>query len=80
MPRRTFDDPSSTEARQALLDRRCERLNPKRHRTRKRSIKAREAARLRGLRKAEDNRRRRTLYKAAARAYWAGETMEHPVK
>lgn len=44
----SFDDGDSDEARQALLDRRCERSHPKRHRTQKRAKALASGPRLRG--------------------------------
>ena len=78
MSHRTFDDPHSIEARQALLDNRCERLHPKRHRTRrKRAAKARADAAARRLKEGQEIAARRR-FNAAVRAYWAGEAPENP--
>lgn len=79
MSHRTFDDPHGTtlEARQGLLDNRCEH-GPKRHRTlgrrkrmsakKKSRIKAANAKRLAAFRR----------HKARIQAYWSGETESHP--
>ncbi len=79
MSRKSFDDPhgQSIEARQALLDNRCEHKT-KRHRTRKRSKKLSEAKRSRAAhrRAVNDAARRKKL--AKARAYWQGKRDEHP--
>lgn len=77
MTLKSFDNPNSDEARQALLDRRTERLHPKRHRTTKRSKALNRKKRMRIKNKvAEINRARRT-YRLAAKAFWAGEG-DHP--
>ena len=75
---KSFDDGNSDEARQFLLDRRCERNHPKRHRTQKRAkslskkkrqkIKHRNAVRARDLRS----------YIEKVREYWAGERENFP--
>jgi hypothetical protein len=78
MGHQSFDDPNSLEARQHLLDRRCERKHPKRHRTLKRSRKQREMRKAKGLARAAENRRARAKYAAQARAYWSGLADEHP--
>lgn len=78
MSRRTFDNPNSDEARQALLDNKAERKHPKRHRTRKRSRMLAQKKRREGVAKAAENKRRYQKYKAGVRAYFAGETNEHP--
>jgi hypothetical protein len=79
MSHRTFNDPHGTslEARQGLLDNRCEH-GPKRHRTlgrrkrlsakKKAKIKAANAIRLVAFRR----------WKAKVRAYWSGAAEEHP--
>ncbi len=77
MSHRSFADPNSLEARQALLDNRCEHAT-KRHRVRKRqkALSAAKRARIKhvvGMALAA--RRRHT---AAVRAYWTGQAEEHP--
>jgi|KBSMisStaDraftv2_1062788.scaffolds.fasta_scaffold782108_3 hypothetical protein len=79
MTHRTFNDPHGTslEARQGLLDNRCEK-GPKRHRTlgrrrrlskaKRQRIKHRNAMRMRDIQN----------YIAQVRAYWRGETENHP--
>jgi len=79
MSHRTFDDPhgTSTEARQGLLDNRCEH-GPKRHRTkgRRKRISAKKKARIKhanGVRLAAFRK-----FKDRARAYWRGISEAHP--
>lgn len=69
---RSFDDPGSLEARQFLLDRRCERTHPKRHRTAKRSAKARAKRKARALHNLVASRRFRSKYLERVHAYWLG--------
>lgn len=78
MSHRTFTDPNSVEARQALLDNRCERKHPKRHRTAKRSAKRNALARQKGAHKAAVNLAAKRQRDALVRAYWTGEREEHP--
>jgi hypothetical protein len=75
MTHRTFDDPTSIEARQHLLDNRCEHA-PKRHRTSKRKSRQAAAKRAAGKHIAAMQLvvQRRRL--ASARAYWSGEKQE----
>lgn len=75
---RSFDDPNSDAARQCLLDRRCERAHPKRHRTKKRSMKQRAARKAKGLARAAEQRQQRDKILTRAQAYWRGEAQEHP--
>jgi hypothetical protein len=78
MSRRSFPGPNTDEARQALLDNRQERSHPKRHRTRRRS-KALQAKALRRAAVAQAKRAKALLrHRYAARAYWRGESDEHP--
>lgn len=74
----SFDDPNSDQARQALLDRRCERLHPKRHRTKKRAkaLSARKRRRVQHANAVRAAAIRR--YHASVRAYWSGEADGHP--
>jgi hypothetical protein len=77
MSHRTFDDPGSIEARQALLDNRCEHAG-KRHRVRKRFAKRaakNKAAVAHKVGKALAAARRQ---RAAVRAFWAEEVDEYP--
>ena len=78
MALRSFDDSTSDEALQFILDRRCERNHPKRHRTGKRSaaISARKKRRLAAANEMRAATRRR--YLAEVRAYWRGESDGHP--
>lgn len=73
MALRSFENSNSEEARQFLLDRRCERNHPKRHRTQKRSkaISSRKRERMKALAALRVRARRRWL--GLARAYWRGE-------
>lgn len=75
---RSFENANSDAARQFLLDRRCERNHPKRHRTKKRSQKCRAARKAKGLAKADFNMKARSKFLAHARAYWRGEAVGHP--
>lgn len=79
MSHRTFDDPHGTsdKARQGLLDNRCEH-KPKRHRTigRRKRLSAAKRARIKHHLAVTAARVKR--FKAAARAYWAGEADSHP--
>jgi hypothetical protein len=68
----TFNDPNSIAARQALLDRRCQKV-PKRHRTAKRKSRIAAQKHAASRRKAELNARAVRLRRATARAYWSGE-------
>lgn len=78
MSHRTFADPNGIEARQALLDNRCERTHPKRHRTRKRTARRNALSRQKGQAKAAKNLAAKRRHTALVRAYWAGEREEHP--
>lgn len=78
MTLRTFDDPNSIEARQALLDRQCERNHPKRHRTKRRAVKRLLAKKQRVAHKIAINMRAGQRYYAAVKAFWAGESDAHP--
>jgi hypothetical protein len=76
---RTFDDPHGTtlEARQGLLDNRCEH-GKKRHRTlgRRRRLSAKKKSRIKqvlAVKRAAFQR-----YKARVRAYWRGDAEAHP--
>ena len=77
MTLRPFDDGSSDEARQFLLDRRCERNHPKRHRTRKRAkaLSVKKRAKIKHMN--ATRARRLNAYKSAVRAFWRGEG-DHP--
>lgn len=78
MGMQSFKDPNSDEARQHLLDRRCERKHPKRHRTKKRSAKHRAIRKAKVAARASSKLRERSAMLAKARAYWAGEADAHP--
>lgn len=80
MSARTFDDPRGMDdkARQGLLDNRCKRAHPKRHRTRRRSkrlaeIKKRQLTHKIGVTAAQNRR-----FHAAVHAYWLGRREAHP--
>lgn len=78
MSHRTFDDPhgTSTEARQGLLDNRCEH-GPKRHRTKARRKRLSLAKRQRIKHHLEMRAASRRKYMAKVRAYWRHEG-DHP--
>lgn len=78
MTRRSFDNPNGIEARQHLLDNRCERKHPKRHRTRKRASKLSALKRSRIAAKLKAQNAKRAKFYAAVRAYWAGERDDLP--
>lgn len=78
MSHRTFDDPNSIEARQALLDNRCQNSAGKRHRVKGRRVRlsAKKKAKvkhLNAMRVAQIER-----YHLAVRAYWTGAAQHHP--
>lgn len=78
MALKSFDKNQFDESRQFLLDNRCERNHPKRHRTTKRrkalsAKKKRRIATQNALREASYRR-----YHAKVRAYWSGEQENHP--
>lgn len=78
MSHRTFDGVRSIEAVQHLLDNRCERNHPKRHRTAKRSAKRAAEKRQKGAARAAMSLAAKRRHVALVRAYWAGERDEHP--
>ena len=80
MSRRSFDDPhgNSDEARQALLDNRCENRRTKRHRTRKRSARLNQEKREKSKRKVLANAQAAHGFKLKVRAYWTGASDTHP--
>lgn len=78
MTRRSFDDPDSIEARQALLDNRGERKHPKRHRTRKRASKHSRAKRAAAKQAQTATAKRARKLKNETRAYWLGRKETHP--
>lgn len=75
---RAFDDPNSDEARQYLLDRRCIRNHPKRHRTGPRKARARRKRKAKVAHANVIQRRERGRFLEASRAYWRGEADGHP--
>lgn len=79
MAHRTFNDPHGTslEARQALLDNRCEHL-PKRHRTIGRRRRLSKAKKQRIEHQTAERLAAYRALKAKVRAYWRGELDEHP--
>jgi len=78
MTRRSFDNPNSDEARQALLDNRQERSHPKRHRTRRRSKALQAKAQRRAAVAQAQRAKALQRHRCAALAYWRGETDVHP--
>jgi hypothetical protein len=78
MALRSFDNPNSIEARQALLDRRCERAHPKRHRTKRRSVKRAAAKRSKARHAAAIKKRERGKVLDVVHAYWRGDAETHP--
>ena len=74
----SFPDPNSIEARQALLDRRCERAHPKRHRTAKRKSRAAAAKRSAGKHKAAANLAAKRTRDALVAAFYRGDRAEWP--
>jgi hypothetical protein len=76
MSHRTFNDPSSDDARQSLLDNRCEH-KPKNHRTlgRRRRLSKEKRQRIKERLAAKVASQRR--YNAKVRAYWNNEG-DHP--
>jgi hypothetical protein len=78
MALRSFDNLNSVEARQALLDRRCERTHPKRHRTKRRSVKRSAGKRSKARHVAAVRKHERGEFLDASRAYWRGERESHP--
>lgn len=78
MSLKSFSNPNSDEARQALLDRRCERKHPKRHGTKKRQHAIAMAKKQNAALRAAANLDKRRKRLAACRLYWAG-LGDHPV-
>ena len=78
MTLKSFDDGTSMEARQFLLDRRNERKHPKRHRTlgRRLRMKAAKRAKIKAYLTRRDAARAK--YLEASRRYWNGESDGHP--
>ena len=77
MSRGSFDDGNSDEARQFLLDRRCQRNHPKRHGTTKRAKALSSAKKRRLAHRLAVNQAARAKRQAAVRRYWAG-LGDHP--
>lgn len=78
MPHRTFDDGDSLEARQFLLDNRCIRKHPKRHRTNKRRSRFAMARAARAKVNAGKFLAMKRRRRAMMRAYFQGEINECP--
>lgn len=78
MAMQSFKDPNSDEARQHLLDRRCERKHPKRHRTLNRSRKVKAAQKRKQQAKMASAKKERSKFLKLARAYWNGAAEDHP--
>lgn len=72
MTLKSFNDGNSDEARQFLLDRRCERNHPKRHRTMKRKKVLAAKKRQRAQTHLAMRAAKIAKYKVAVRRYWAG--------
>ena len=72
MSHRSFDDPDSIEARQALLDNRCEHAT-KRHRVRKRAAQRKAVARRKAKQRLAAAMAGERKFHAAVRAYWSGD-------
>lgn len=73
----SFNDGNSDEARQFLLDRRCERNHPKRHRTMKRAkgLSEKKRAKVKAYLAKRDTAY--AEYRSAVRLYWSG-LGDHP--
>lgn len=78
MSHRTFADPNSIEARQALLDNRSENRKRKRHRVTRRSVKRKLELKSKRKHKMTINNAKFARHMSAVRAFWAGQTDEHP--
>ena len=74
----SFDDPDSDDARQFLLDRKCERKHPKRHRTMKREKALTGKKRAKVQHQVATRERNASNFKAKVRAYWLGLSECHP--
>ena len=77
MALRSFNSDEYDASRQFLLDRRCERNHPKRHRTQKRAKGLAEKKRERIAHFNTLERARQRRYHEAVRAYWDGSG-DHP--
>lgn len=79
MSRKSFDDPhgTSVEARQALLDNRCEH-GAKRHRTNGRRKRMSAAKRTKIKHRIITREARFRKFKDKVAAYWNGDAAEHP--
>lgn len=78
MTLQSFDDGNSDEARQFLLDRKCERKHPKRHRTMNRAKRISAAKKLRAAHKVAINNIAARRFKNEVRAFWSGKRDGHP--
>lgn len=78
MTLKSFDDGTSMEARQFLLDRRNERKHPKRHRTLGRRLRMKAAKRVKVKARLSVMKSERAKFLAASRRYWNGESDGHP--
>ena len=78
MTRKSFDKATSDVARQALLDNRCGRAHPKRHRTRRRSAQLKARKRRQNEVAQAQQQKAAERFRRAARAYWTGEADTHP--
>lgn len=75
----SFDPDEFDRSRQFLLDRRCERNHPKRHRTQKRAKRLSKMKRERIKAKNAHTALALHRHHALVRAYWAGEIDRHPL-
>lgn len=78
MSHRTFSDLNSIEAKQALLDNRCEARKRKRHRVTRRSVKRKLELKSKRQHVIATNKVKFNRHMEAVRAFWAGQSDEHP--
>jgi hypothetical protein len=78
MTLQSFDAEQFDQSRQFLLDRRTERLHPKRHRTQKRAKRIGAKKRARVKHRNAVTLMAKLRFNAAVRAYWLGEVEAHP--
>lgn len=78
MSLQSFDKEQFDQSRQFLLDRRTERLHPKRHRTQRRAKRIGAKKRERVKSYLASRKISLTKHLAAVAAYWSGERDGHP--
>lgn len=78
MSLQSFAPDDLDRSRQFLLDRRCERNHPKRHRTKPRTMRISAAKKAKAARCKLYQQIGQRRFKEAARAYWSGERSGHP--